>query len=159
MINVLLISTDFSSGFTIAGDTQTKNTNDALTLIKNVRITFASCTYPQESYNLETSAGNTNGKGRAYSDYTVASDALRTPCGALMDFSQWTNNQIYVFKLKHKVSNLSGNISVLVDLSATPATPTNCVILGLYDEYFHIKFDELSQCIYGALSPVPPIME
>ena len=151
--------TDFSSGFTIAGDTETKNTTDPLSLIKNVRITFANNTYPQEQFLLTNDAVNTNDQSRAFTDYTLACDALRSQSGSLMNFSQWQNNQMYVYKLKHSLNNTSGNVSVLVELTATPATTSNCFILGLYDEYFTMKFDELTQCVYGSLSPSPPIEE
>ena len=150
--------TDFSSGFSIAGNVETKNTEDAASLIKNVRLTFASNTYPQESYDLETDQTSTNGKGRVYTDYTIASDALRTPCGALMDFSQWTQNQVYVMKLKHELNNISGAVSVLIDLVRKPVDmSTSCLVMGLGDEFFTMKFDDLSQSIYGALSSTPPI--
>ena len=76
----------------------------------------------------------------------------------MMDFSQWTQNQVYLMKLKHKLSNVSGAVSVLIDLDHAPVNmSTSCLVMGLGDEFFTMKFDDLSQCIYGALSPTPPI--
>ena len=61
-------------------------------------------------------------------------------------------------KLKHELNNISGAVSVLIDLVRKPVDmSTSCLVMGPGDEFFTMKFDDLSQCIYGALSPTPPI--
>ena len=98
---------------------ETKNTQDPLTLIKNIRIVFASNSYPQDPYTLYFENGDNHQLFRGFTDYTIFSDNLRSGNGSLMDHSQWQNNQLYVFKLKHALNNTSGNISVLIDLKTT----------------------------------------
>ena len=102
----------FDSGHVVSGYTETKNTQDPLSLIKNIRVVFASNSYPQDPYTLYSENGDNHQLFRAFTDYTIFSDSLRSGNGSLMDHSQWQNNQLYVFKLKHALNNTSGNISV-----------------------------------------------
>ena len=141
---------DLSSGFVIATNTETKNIADGQSLIQNVSITFAGQTYPQAIYNLQTSTsaanvvGTTNDLFKAFTDYTVFSDSgYCDRSGSLMIYSEWSNQQMYVFKTKQTLNNTSGNCYDTVNCTAPVTIPTNILVLGLYDEYLSLTFDEL----------------
>ena len=137
--------TDFSCGYitqVIAGGiSEAKNMADAVTLIKQIQVKHGTAIYPQESYSLQTDgvAGstNTNDLFRCYQDYCIMTDALRTPCGALMSYSEWMCDPIFVFKNKSSLNDISNIFSIRVDLNGILAIPTNVVILGLYDSYIY----------------------
>ena len=146
--------TDLSCGFssfdsgTGATFIESKNSTDAISLIKKISINFGGFTYPQESLTLNTdSSMNNNQLLKAYYDTIVACDGLRSQSGFLMSASQWIVNQLYVFKLKTTKNNTSGNISIECDLTSSIPSTMNCnlICVGLYDEYLTLKFDEYAR--------------
>ena len=150
--------TDFSSGFSVvapvppaligvpaAGQSfETKNTTDGMSLIQNVSMTYCGSTLPQAVYSLQadTVSSNTNDLGKAFMDYTVFTDSLRSQVGSLMNFSEWVTQQIYVYKTVQSTNMTSGNVEVIINLSANLGVPTNVLVLGLYDEYLSLHYDE-----------------
>ena len=144
--------TDFSSGFAInnapvAGQSyELKNTTDGLSLIQNVSVTYSGATLPQAVYNLKVDSTSPittmNDLAKAFMDYTVFTDSLRSQVGSLMNYSQWLSQQIYVFKTVQSTNMTSGNVEVIINLSAPLAVPTSILVLGLYDEYLALRFDE-----------------
>ena len=147
---------DFSCGYTARtfanianGIAEDKNTTDAVSLIKQIQVKLGQSIYPQESYSLQidTNGGypNTNDLFRCYQDYCTFSDALRTPIGALLTFSQWSANPLFVFKT-HQTQNDTSNIfSVKVDLNGQLGVASNIFILGLYDDFLTLEYDEFSR--------------
>ena len=142
-----------------------------MSLTQNVSITFGGATYPQAVYNLSSNvsnathyaaqgnASNTNDQGKAYSDYTVFTDSIRDRNGSLLSFSQWQANQVYVFKLKQNLNTTSGDCYVTVNTTANTASATNVIIMGLYDEYLTLKYDEYSRIRSLELNSTLPISE
>ena len=163
--------TDFSSGFTINGNNETNIMTDGMSLIQNVSITIGGVTYPQAVYNLssnvlnatpyavQVNASNTNDQGKAFIDYTVFTDSIRDRNGSLLSFSQWQANQIYVFKLKQNLNTTTGDCYVTVNTTANVTSATNVVIMGLYDEYLTLKYDEYSRITSLELNSTLPLSE
>ena len=94
-------TTDFSSGFTINGYTESNIITDDMSLINNVSITIGGVTLPQAVYNLSSNVStltpfvvtapltsNNNDQGKAYSDYTVFTDSIHDRNGSLLSFSE-----------------------------------------------------------------------
>ena len=158
--------TDISCGFvtqgTVNGISEAKNTTDAVSLIKQLQVKFGTSIYPQESYSLQidTNAGypNTNDLFRCYQDYCIMTDALRTPCGALMSYSEWMCNPIFVFKNKATLNDISNMFSIKVDLNGQLGVATNIVVLGLYDSYLTFKYNEYAEVIEMTPSSAPPMI-
>ena len=70
---------------------------------------------------------------------------MRTPIGALLTFSQWSANPLFVFKT-HQTQNDTSNIfSVKVDLNGQLGVASNIFILGLYDDFLTLEYDEFSR--------------
>ena len=158
--------TDISCGYitqgTANGISEAKNTTDAVSLIKQLQVKFGTSIYPQESYSLQidNNAGysNTNDLFRCYQDYCIMTDALRTPCGALMSYSEWMCNPIFVFKNKANMNDISNIFSIKVDLNGQLGVPTNIIVLGLYDSYISFKYDEYAQVVEMIPSSAAPII-
>ena len=87
------------------------------------------------------------------------SDALRTPFGALMSYSQWMCNPLFVFKTHQSKNDTSNVFSVKVDLAGTLATPTDIYVVGLYDTYLTLEYDEFSRLKSLLPSPAVPLMD
>ena len=141
---------DLSSGFDVAGDTEVKNTDDAISNLFQVNVTYGGFKIPQTEYNLKddivTVGSFTNSdKINAFTDYTVFSDNLRTQSGSLMNYSQWCTQPIFVFKSRNKPNSVGGDAFVTVNCSPAAPMITTCVVLGLYDEWFTFSYDELSR--------------
>ena len=90
-------------------------------------------------------ASTNNDLYKAYTDYTIFSDGLRDRQGTLMNYSEWTQQQLYVFKTRQSLNNTSGNCYVTINCSTSVTIPTSVLILGLYDEYLTLSFDELAR--------------
>ena len=159
--------TDFSSGYvtqvTAGGISEVKNTTDAVSMIKQIQVKHGQSIYPQESYSLQTDgvAGstNTNDLFRCYQDYCIMTDALRTPCGALMSYSEWMCNPIFVFKNKSHLNDISNIFSIRVDLNGILTIPTNVIVLGLYDSYLTFEYDQYAEVTSMTPSSAPPLIE
>ena len=82
---------------------------------------------------------------KAFADYTIFTDGYRDRSGLLMNASQWAANSIYVFKTRQSMNNTSGTCYVTINCNPSMTTPTNVVVLGLYDEYITIAYDEYSR--------------
>ena len=98
--------TDFSCGYitqvTAGGVFEFINTMSAVNLIKQIQVKHGTAIYTQESYSLQTAGStNTNDLFRCYQDYCIMTDALRTPCGALMSYSEWMCNPVLCSKINH----------------------------------------------------------
>ena len=117
---------------------------------------------PKESYSLQIDNNggysNTNDLFRCYQDYCIMSDALRTACGALMSYSEWMCNPIFLFKNKANMNDISNIFSIKVDLNGQLGVPTNIVVLGLYDSYISFKYDEYAQVVEMIPSSAAPII-
>ena len=123
-----------------------KNTGDALSQISQVSIQFRGVTYPQAIYNLRTEGTSTNNDlFKAFTDYTTFSDGLRDRNGSLMNWSEWQTQQIYIFKTRQTLNNVSGNCYVTINMTGNVTVPTSILVLGLYDEYLTLTFDELAR--------------
>ena len=148
---------------TAAGVSEVINTMSAVNLLKQIQVKHGTAIYPQESYSLQTDgvAGstNTNDLFRCYQDYCIMTDALRTPCGALMSYSEWMCNPIFVFKNKSSLNDISNIFSIRVDLYGILAIPTNVVILGLYDSYISFDYNEYAEVTSMTPSSAPPLIE
>ena len=145
-----------------------------MSLINIVSITIGGVTYPQAVYNLTSNVANanpfdvtpgsaftmsnTNDQGKAYSDYTVFTDSIRDRNGSLLSVSEWQANQIYVFKLKQNLNTTTGDCYVTVNTTANVAA-TNVFIMGLYDEYLTLKYDEYSRITSLELNSTLPLSE
>ena len=159
--------TDFSCGYqtqvTANGISEVINTMSAVNLIKTIQIKHGTCIYPQESYSLQTDgvAGstNTNDLFRCYQDYCIMTDALRTPCGALMSYSEWMCNPLFVIKNKSHLNDISNIFSIRVDLSGLLAIPTNIIVLALYDSYLTFDYNEYAEVTSMTPSSAPPLIE
>ena len=86
------------------------------------------------------------------------SDALRTPCGALMTYSEWMCNPIFVFKSKASLNDISNIFSVRVDLNGQLGVPTNIIVLGLYDSFLTFEYNEYAEVINMIPSSAPPLI-
>ena len=93
----------------------------------------------------DAAASNTNDLFKAFTDYTIFTDGLRDRNGTLMNWSQWLANQIYVFKTHQTMNSTNGTVYVTVNLSAAMTTPTSVMVLGLYDEYLSLTYDEYAR--------------
>ena len=109
-----------------------------MSVIRQIQVRLGQSLYPQETYALNvTPAGAgvrsiTNDLFRCYQDYCVTTDALCTPAGALMSYSQWMCNPLFVFKT-HQSKNDTSNVYIIkVDISAPLATPTDVYIYIYY---------------------------
>ena len=120
-------------------------------MISSISLKLGQNIYPQESYNLATSTSggntthiiNTNDLFRVFQDYCVFSEGYRTG-SALMNFSQWKANPLFVFKMKQSANDTSNIFSLTANLTATSTVAFNAVILGLYDQYLTLGYDSLS---------------
>ena len=155
--------TDFSSGFIMSVNanlhSESNIINDGMTLIKNVSITIGGVTYPQAIYNLSSNSTNTYDQGKAYTDYTVFTDSIRDRNGNILSFSQWQANQIYVFKLKQNLNTTTGDCYVTIDTTGPVASNTSVFIMGLYDEFSTLKYDEYSRITSLDLNSTLPLSE
>ena len=86
------------------------------------------------------------------------SDALRTPIGALMTYSQWRCNPIFIFKTRQTPNDTSNIFSIKVDLTTTLVTPTDIFVLGLYDSYLTLEYDEQARLVSMNPSPQEPLL-
>ena len=68
-------------------------------------------------------------------------------------------NQIYVFKLKQNLNTTTGDCYVTVNTTANVTSATNVVIMGLYDEYLTLKYDEYSRITSLELNSTLPLSE
>ena len=171
------IQNDFSCGFKARGVvadvpagilaiangiTEDKNTTDGVSLIQ---VRLRQSLYPQETYTLNvTPAGtgvrsSTNDLFHCYQDYCVMTDALRTPVRALMSCSQWMCNPLFVFKTHQSKNDTSNVYSIKVDLSAPLTTPTDIYIVGLYDTYLTLEYDDMSRLKSMLPSPAMSLIE
>ena len=147
------------------GITEDKNTAEGVSLIRQIQVRLGQSLYPQETYTVNvTPAGagvrsSTNDLFRCYQDYCVMTDALRTPVGALMSYSQWMCNPLFVFKTHQSKNDTSNVYSIKVDLSAPLATPTDIYIVGLYDTYLTLEYDDMSRLKSMLPSPAMPLIE
>ena len=108
---------------------------------------------------LQLGVSNSNDQQKAFTDYTVFIDAIRDRAGSLLSFSQWQANQIYVFKLKQNMNTTTGDCYVTVNTTANVASPTNAFIMGLYDEYLTLTYDEYSRITSLKIDSALPISE
>ena len=102
---------------------------------------------------------NTNDLFRCYQDYCIMTDALRTPCGARMAYSEWMCNPIFVFKNKSQLNDISNLFSIRVELNGILAIPTNIIVLGLYDSYLTFDYNEYAEVTSMTPSSAPPLIE
>ena len=148
--------TDFSSGFTINGNAEQRVTNDGMTNLNKIQLTFGNTIYPLTPYNLDsTTTSNTNDLGRAYMDYIVNNDGLKDRSGPLLSFSQWQVQNVYIFKTRQPIENLSSQCYINCSVNQNAAA-TNIFVLALYDEYIGITLDEFgrAQTMDVSSSPV-----
>ena len=135
----------------------------AISLLKQIQVKHGTAIYPQESYSLQTDgvAGstNTNDLFRAYQDYCIMTDALRTPCGALLSYSEWVCNPVFVMKNKSHMNDISNLFSIRVELNGTLVIPTNIIVLGLYDSYLTFDYNEYAEVTSMTPSSAPPLIE
>ena len=139
--------TDITSGFVINGTGETANTADGQSLIQSVSVTFGGITYPQAVYNLKSDAvaSNTNDLFKAFTDYTIFTGGYRDRSGLLMSADQWAANKIFVFNLRGSLNNTNGTCYLNVNLSAPMTVATNVMVLGLYEEFVTLTYDEYSR--------------
>ena len=84
----------------------------------------------------------------SYIEYVINTDSLRDRAGSLQDFLKWQVQQIYLFKTRQSIDNVGNSCSIQCEIKAiNTAQSTNMFILGLYDEYLSIGFDEFGQHI------------
>ena len=106
-------------------------------------------------YKLQTITNgitNTNDLFRSYMDYIVGTDSLRDRNGSLLDYSKWLVQQLYVFKSRQPLESLSNSCTVSCEVkSANAQQATNIFILGLYDEWLTIAFDDEARYISYAV--------
>jgi hypothetical protein len=166
-------TTDFSCGFSqrtltqmdADGLSEAKNTTDGVSMIRQIQLKLGQSIYPQETYTINineangTDVSNTNDLFRCYQDFCTMTDALRTPVGSLMSYSQWMCNKLFVFKTHQSMNDTSKVYSVKVDLNGTLATPTDIYILGLYDNYLTLEYDDQSRLRSMLPSPAVPLLE
>ena len=69
------------------------------------------------------------------------------------------SKSIYVFKLKRSLNTTTGDCYVTVNTTANTASATNVIIMGLYDEYLTLKYDEYSRITSLELNSTLPISE
>ena len=154
--------TDFSSGYTIAGNAETKNTNDGMSNISKLTVSFGGNIYTMSPYNLATQTTgvtSTNDLMKAYIEYVINTDSLRDRAGALLDFSKWMIQQVYVFKTRQSIENVSNTCSIQCEVKTANTTQsTNMFILGLYDEYLTIGLDSFGQHTSYEISGIPPML-
>jgi hypothetical protein len=150
--------TDFSSGFSTAANApiETLNTNDAQTNLTQVSVTYGGITYPQSTYSLITNNNSNFDLQKAFSDYTIFTDSIRDRSGSLLSFSKWQANQIYVFKTRQGLNAQNSNCYVTVNCSTVPVN-CNIFVLGLYDEWITITYDEFSRITEIRKDASPPI--
>ena len=55
--------------------------------------------------------------------------------------------------------DVSNVFSVKVDLNGTLATPTDIYVIGLYDSYLTLEYDQLSRLSSLLPSPAQPLLE
>ena len=87
---------------------------------------------------------------------------IRDRNGSLLSFSEWQANQIYVFKLKQNLNTTTGDCYVTINTNAITvgnASPTSVFVMGLYDEYLTLKYDEYSRITSLELNSTLPISE
>ena len=65
----------------------------------------------------------------------------------------------FVFKTHQSKNDTSNVYSIKVDLSAPLATPTDLYIVGLYDTYLTLEYDDMSRLKSMLPSPAMPLME
>jgi len=162
--------TDISSGFVTTKDgnglllaTETKIANDATNTIKYIQVNHNGYTYPQTPYNTykDSVALNNNDWIRMYQDYLAFSDSFRDRSGNLMTFSQYLVNPIIVFRTRTSSSNINNTISIICNLASNVvlSTTSQMYVMGLYDNYMHIEFDEQSRKTRVSVTAGAPIID
>jgi len=156
--------TDFSSGFTSligpfaqGAATELKNTGDMQSQIQQVSVTYGGITYPQAVYNLTNNNSNTNDLFKAFSDYTIFSDSIRDRSGSLLDYNKWQVQQIYIFKMRQGLNNANGNCYITINGTGAPTVNTSFMVLGLYDEYLTITYDNFARITEIKKEASPPL--
>ncbi len=86
------------------------------------------------------------------------SDTLRTPCVAIMSYSEWACSPIFVFENKATMNDLSNIFSVKVDLTTQLVVATDVVVLGLYDSYLSFEYNEYGEVTTMTPSSAPPLI-
>ena len=166
--------TDLSSGFTNAVP-EVVNTTDMQSLIQLVSITYGGYTLPQAQYNLTYTQNNnnnvpgatpstTNDLQKAFSDFTIFTDSFRDRVGSTLSFSKWLAQQIYVFKTRQDMNITSSDVQVVIRCITPPTVSSNVYVIGLYDEYITMRYDEFARVTDvdtdgsapGILGPAPP---
>ena len=156
--------TDFSSGFTIGTTAETQNTTDGESNLSKLSVLYGGNMYPMSPYNLRNDQpapgviSTTNDMMKAYMEYVINTDSLRDRNGALLDYSSWQIQQVYVFKTRQSIENVSNSCSINCEVKASNAgQTTNIFVLGLYDEFLTIGLDHNAQYTSYEVSAAPPI--
>lgn len=151
---------DFTAGFVADNINETKNTTDAVSLIKSIQLKLGQSIYPQESYSLQTDNNgrfpNTNDLARCYMDYCVMTNSF-TSYGTLLSYSQWVCQPIFVFKINQTQNDMSNIYSVRIDLNVALVVPTEVVILALYDTVLTLEYDAYARISSLSQMPVNPL--
>jgi len=144
--------TDFHKGFSIAGNVEAMNTNDPMSLLKTISVTIGGVTLPQAQYNLQnqlSSAGvitsNTNDLQKAYTDIVALTDNMRDRAGWCLNFDEWLNTQIYMFKVPKGMSNKNNTAYITVNASATVGIAATLQILPLFDEWIEFSYNDFAE--------------
>ena len=76
-----------------------------------------------------------------------------------MSYSQWMCNPVFVIKTHQSKNDTSNVFSVKVDLNGTLATPTDIYVVGLYDSYLTLEYDQFARLSSMLPSPAQPLLE
>ena len=68
-------------------------------------------------------------------------------------------NPLFVFKTHQSKNDTSNAYSIKVDLSAPLVTPTDIYIVGVYDTYLTLEYDDMSRVKSMLPSPAMPLVE
>ena len=90
-------------------------------------VSFGGNMYPMSPYNLTIKTigiASTNDLMKSFIEYVSNKDNLKDRPGALLDFSKYQVQNIYIFRTRQSIENLSSACSIQCELKADNAHKT-----------------------------------